>query len=114
MSDCEEKEVVWELPGVAKELRSLPQDKALAFLHNSSLLGLNKKPDLEIVSLADVVENGAFELKINGRPAFRLIYFTKLPGKVVIVKVFKKTTNGPANKEYAVAKKRLKAYLAKM
>ncbi|WP_354270804.1 type II toxin-antitoxin system RelE/ParE family toxin [Escherichia coli] len=48
------------------------------------------------------------ELKINGSHAYRCVYYTKSPGKVVVLRFFKKTTNGPARKDLEVVKQRLK------
>ncbi|MEF3205293.1 type II toxin-antitoxin system RelE/ParE family toxin [Klebsiella quasipneumoniae subsp. similipneumoniae] len=45
---------------------------------------------------------------MNGSPAYRCVYTIKSPGKVIVLRVFKKTTNGPARKDLEVVKQRLK------
>jgi len=57
----------------------------------------------------DHLPNDAIELKMNGRPAYRCVYYNKLPDVVVIVHVFKKTTNGPDRKNLNTTALRMKA-----
>lgn len=68
-------------------------------------------PTFKIKPLNKTVGKGAFEIIINGRPAFRSIY-TKHKGKVIILHSFKKTTNGIDLPAMKLAKKRYKQYLA--
>ncbi|MGP2760202.1 type II toxin-antitoxin system RelE/ParE family toxin [Serratia marcescens] len=107
MSASEMKEIDLEAPGIEKELKSIPVDKALAFLHNLRLVAAGIEPELKIEHLKAVAP-GVIELKINGSPAYRCVYTTKSPGKVVVLRVFKKTTNGPARKDLDVVRQRLK------
>jgi len=107
MSVSEMKEIVLDVSGVEKELKSLPIDKALAFLHSLKLVAAGIEPELKIEHLKSVAP-GVIELKINGSPAYRCVYTTKSPGKVIVLRVFKKTTNGPARKDLDVVEKRLK------
>ena len=107
MSVSEMKEIRLDVPGVDKELKSLPVDKALAFLHNLKLVAAGIEPELKVEHLKAVAP-GVIELKINGSPAYRCVYTTKSPGKVIVLRVFKKTTNGPARKDLDVIKQRLK------
>lgn len=109
MFDNEVKVVVY-LPGVEKELKSLPVSKGVSFVHNINSLSKCVDPVLKVKPLSEAIEPGVFELVINGSPAFRCIYYTKEPGEVVVLRAFKKTTNGPAKSDYAVAKKRLSLY----
>lgn len=107
MSASEMKEIDLSVPGVEKELKSLPRDKALPFLHNLKLVAAEIEPELKVEHLKAVAP-GVIELKINGSPAYRCVYYTKSPGKVVVLRFFKKTTNGPARKDLEVVKQRLK------
>jgi len=108
MSASEMKEIDLDVPGVKKELKSLPVDKALAFLHSLKLVAAGIVPELKIEHLTSVAP-GVIELKINGSPAYRCVYTTKSPGKVIVLRFFKKTTNGPARKDLDVVEKRLKS-----
>lgn len=107
MSTSEMKEIDLEVPGVKKELKSLPTDKALAFLHSLKLVAAGIEPGLKIEHLKSVAP-GVIELKINGSPAYRCVYYVKSPGKVVVLRFFKKTTNGPARQDLDVVRQRLK------
>jgi len=107
MSENEMKEIVLNLPGVKKEINSIPQGKALSFLHNLALIASGIEPEIQIEHLKAVAP-GVIELKINGSPGYRCVYTTKSPGKVIVLRVFKKTTNGPARKDLDVVKQRLK------
>ncbi|HBW1268345.1 TPA: type II toxin-antitoxin system RelE/ParE family toxin [Klebsiella pneumoniae] len=92
------KEICLDVTGVDKELKSLPIDKALAFLHNLKLVAAGIEPELKVEHLK-VVAPGVIELKINGSPAYRCVYTIKSPGKVIVLRVFKKTTKEGANKQ---------------
>lgn len=107
MSTSEKREIDLSISGVEKELKTLPIDKALAFLHSLSLVAVGIEPELKIEHLTTVAP-GVIELKINGSPAYRCVYHNKIPGKVVVLRFFKKTTNGVAKHDLDVARKRLK------
>lgn len=107
MSASEMKEVDLSISGVKKELKTLPIDKALAFLHNLKLVAAGIEPELKIEHLTTVAP-GVIEMKINGSPAYRCVYHNKTPGKVVVIRFFKKTTNGVARHDLDVVRKRLK------
>lgn len=49
----------------------------------------------------------AIELKINGRPAYRVVYTTKRPGKVDVVYAGKKTAQGTDTAMMDTVEKRL-------
>ncbi len=63
MSASEMKEICLDVTGVDKELKSLPIDKALAFLHNLKLVAAGIEPELKVEHLK-VVAPGVIELKI--------------------------------------------------
>lgn len=67
------------------------RDQLLFAVENVSW-GLN--PGLTVSHLVAVAP-GVVELKINGRPAWRLVYTLKFEGEVHVLAVRKKTTNGP-------------------
>lgn len=94
---------------VHKELTKLPEkirDQFLVALENISW-GLD--PGLTVDSLPPVGK-GVAELKINGRPAYRLVFTTKFAGKVVVLAARSKTSEGPDQQLIEVAKMRLKEY----
>lgn len=94
---------------VLKELEALPEwvrDQFLVALENISW-GL--PPGLTVASLS-AAGRGVMELKINGRPAYRLVYTLKVPGKVVVLAARPKTCNGPDRQLIEVAASRLKSY----
>lgn len=95
---------------VRKELADLPasvRDQFLVALENISW-GLD--PGLTVAPLSTTVGKGILELKINGRPAYRLIYTLKFQGKVVVLAARIKTTNGVDKQLIEVAASRLKTY----
>lgn len=99
-------------PGAEKELKSLPEKHQIAFWHDLHLVAHGMDPTLAIDHL-ESAGAGVIELKINGRPAFRCVYYNKLPGKVVVVHATTKTTNGSDPKILRLVKQRLKALLSK-
>ena len=98
--------------GAKKEFNALPEEHQISFMHNLNLVAAGMDPTLKIDHL-ESVGPGVIELKINGRPAFRCIYYNKLPRQVVVIHATPKTTNGPDPKILDLAKKRLKTYLQK-
>jgi phage-related protein len=95
---------------VRKELKSFPEpirDQCLVALANISL-GLD--PGLTVAPLSNTVGKGVLELKINGRPAYRVVYTLNFPGKVVVLAARTKTSNGVDKQLIEVAASRLKAY----
>jgi phage-related protein len=82
-----------------------PREVVIAFITQlEARLAINLAPTIPFTSLGD----GIIELKINGSPAFRCVYTMKIPGKVVVLHTFAKTTNGPDVKNVQLAKKRAK------
>lgn len=62
-------------------------------------------PTIPITHLGD----GVIEMKVNGSPAFRCLYTMKVPGKVIVLHTFEKTTEGPDVKNVRLAAKRAKS-----
>lgn len=93
---------------VEKAFTSLPWDIQVSFITNLDMVCHGKKPELEIDYLTSV-DKGVIELKINGSPAFRCVYYNKLTGVVVVVAAYVKTTNGSPTKELPGITKRVSA-----
>lgn len=92
------------LKQVVKEFKGIPERHRNAFLRSLEAVCNGMDPFLKITHL----ESGAIELKINGSPAFRCIYYTKLAGEVVVLHVTEKTTDGHDSQIANVVKKRIK------
>ena len=92
----------------AKSLKSLPRNISIEFLVSFDSVINGGISTLPIEHLS-AIGPGVFEMKINGRPAFRCVYTTKVSGKVVILHAFKKTTNGPDQANLKTVKDRLKS-----
>lgn len=91
-----------------KELQALPLQHSVSFIHNLEFVCNGMQPSLKLDFLDDI-EPGVIELKRNGKPAFRCIYYTKIPGKVYLVWAGKKTTNGSDPQIKNVVRLRIKA-----
>jgi len=87
-----------------KDFSLLPEKIKTQFAHALERISCGSDSTLPIDHLGE----GLIELKINGSPAYRCVYYNKLPKQVVVVHSFKKTTNGPDRKNVDVAKDRLK------
>lgn len=92
------------LKQVVKELQAIPVRHAETFIRSLDAIRYGMDPFLNITHLG----SGVIELKINGRPAFRCIYYTKLAGEIVVLHVTEKTTNGHDSQIANVVKERLK------
>lgn len=53
------------------------------------------------------IDSSVIELKINGSPAYRCVYVIRA-GELIILHVFKKTTNGPDKKNLKTTRDRFK------
>lgn len=87
-----------------KDFSSLPPKIRLQFAHALERISYGLESTILIAHLGE----GLIELKINGSPAYRCVYYNKLSEQVIVVHSFKKTTNGPDRKNVDVAKDRLK------
>lgn len=87
-----------------KDFRLLPKKIQIQFAQALERISYGLESTILIAHLGE----GLIELKINGKPAYRCVYYNKLPEKVIVVHSFKKTTNGPDRKNVDVAKDRLK------
>lgn len=93
---------------VMKELRKTPETKRDRFLTSLSLMARNLNPTCTVSPLGGLGK-GVYELKQNGSPAWRCIYYTDVPGKIVVVHVTDKSTEGPDRQIANMVKERLKA-----
>jgi phage-related protein len=107
-----QKTIDFEGKAALKALRSLPQEIQLSFMYQLERITYGKAPTIKIDHLTESVGLGAIELKLNGSPAFRCVYYNKAPGKVWVIHAFVKTTNKSDKKNLATAKARLKALKA--
>ncbi|WP_159299229.1 type II toxin-antitoxin system RelE/ParE family toxin [Pseudomonas chlororaphis] len=81
--------------------------------HRFLLIAHNRAPICKVAYLDDIGP-GITELKINGRPAYRCVFYTKEDGKVYVLHATEKTTNGSDRQLKNVVElryKRLKAEL---
>jgi phage-related protein len=95
---------------VRKELESLPASVRNQFLVALEQISWGLNPGLIVAPLSNTVGKGILELKINGKPAYRLVYTLNFPGKVVVLAARPKTTNGVDKQLVEVAASRLKSY----
>lgn len=98
---------------VLKELGAVPERKRDRFLTSLGLLAKHQRPTCKVKPL-DSLGHGVYQLVINGSPAWRCIYTTELPGKIVVVHATEKTTNGCDRQIANVVEKRLKTLRKKV
>jgi phage-related protein len=99
---------------VQRELKDLPEQKRDAFLLSLMMMSKGMEPTCEVGSL-DSLGHGVYELKINGKPAWRCIYTTAvIPGTIVVLHATKKTTNGCDRQIANVVAERLKTLRDKL
>lgn len=96
-----------------KEFKRLPEEEREAFKFSLSLVLKGKKPALEIDHL-NTIGKGVVELKINGSPAYRCIYYAKHKDVIVVLGSFTKTTNGVDKKIIDTCKRRYKQMLKEL
>ena len=110
-SDTESKIRVVELHpegAVHREFMKAPETRVRdVFLADLTLMSHNQKPGSEVRPLGSLGRD-VYELKINGRPAWRCIYYTGITGKIVVLHVTEKTTNGRDSQIANVVELRLK------
>lgn len=98
-------------PLAFKEMdRGTPDAHREAFLASLEFQCNGLDPLLKFTHLTDV-GSGVIELKRNGSPAYRCVYYSKLPGHIVVLHVTAKTTDGSDTQLKRTAKKRLKDVL---
>ncbi|PMV27251.1 MULTISPECIES: type II toxin-antitoxin system RelE/ParE family toxin [unclassified Pseudomonas] len=93
---------------VLKEMSKLPARERDRFLLNLQLKAANEDLTCDSSPLSSL-GHGVYELCINGSPAWRCIYYTGLPGQLVVMHACEKTTNGQDRQIKNVVGKRMKA-----
>ena len=110
-SDTERKVRIVELHpqgAVRREFDKAPKARVgNVFVADLYLISKGLKPTSEVCPLGSLGRD-VYELKINGRPAWRCIYYTGITGKIVVLHVTEKTTNGRDSQIANVVEQRLK------
>lgn len=96
---------------VTKEMQSAPEIKRDRFITSLSLMSKNMAP-VSKVSPLGAVGSDVYELKENGRPGWRCVYYTGIKGLIYVLHVTEKSTNGVDRQLIATAETRLKALRA--
>lgn len=97
-------------PAVRREVADLPEVIRDQFLASLELVSHGSDPFLEVRALQGKEAKGILELKINGRPAYRLMYTLMFSGFVVVLAARIKTKNGTDQQLIEVAASRLKSF----
>jgi len=98
---------------VAKELKDLGTAAAEELVDLLAQLAAGESLGLPASRPMPVVENGVHELRIRDRSGnYRVFYFTKFEGAILVFHLFKKKTEQTPKTEIATAKKRLKEMLS--
>ncbi len=97
---------------VAKELKDLGTAAAEELSDLLALLVAGESLGMPSSRPMPVVENGVHELRIRDRSGnFRVFYFTKFEGAILVFHLFKKKSEQTPKSEIETAKKRLKEML---
>lgn len=94
---------------VRRELQSVPTEKRDRFTTSLYLMQKRLKPVCKVKQLYSI-DRDVYELIINGSPAWRLVYYTGDDGKIVVLLVTDKTTEGRDPAIARTVELRLKAY----
>ena len=89
-----------------REYKKLPSAVQDDFGKDLRKVQFGEKP-IKPMTYLDGIGAGLIELKINGSPAYRCVYFAKYMNTVVVLHSFEKTTNSTDNKAMVVVKQRL-------
>lgn len=108
MSDSYKLKFAFASKAARTEYTDLPEKVQDEFGANLRAIQYGEEPILPIKHLSSTVGQGVIELIINGSPAFRCLYITKLADTVFVLHSFTKTTNGTDKPAMELAKKRLK------
>lgn len=97
-------------PAVRREVADLPEGIRDQFLFSLEQVSHGSAPSLPVRALQGKEAKGILELKINGRPAYRLLYTLMFSGFVVVLAARIKTKNGTDQQLIEVAASRLKDF----
>lgn len=98
---------------VKKELAGLPVEDRDAYIASFALMAKHKPPALKIKKL-DTIDKNVFQMMIKGTEAWRCVYTTEVSGKIVVLHVTQKTTEGVDRQLKNVVEKRLKSLRDKL
>jgi phage-related protein len=96
---------------VGKDMGATPEREQSRFVTSLTLLSNNMEPACTVSPLKALGPN-VYELKENGRPAWRCVYYTGVKGVIYVLYVAEKTTNGVDRQLMSTVEKRLKALIA--
>lgn len=102
------KELEFANRSAERDFTKLPEAIKLAFLAELMLIMQGKEPEMDKAHLKGGGLTGTIELKINGSPAWRCVYYNKDPKVVLVLHSFKKTAEGADKKNIDVVRERLK------
>lgn len=101
---------VYFSPAVRREVADLSESIRDQFLASLEKVSHGVDPFLPVRALQGKEAKGILELKINGRPAYRLLYTLTFSGFVVVLAARIKTKNGKDQQLIEVAASRLKDF----
>lgn len=101
----------YPLKAVVKEMQRPPTVKRDRFLDSLTLISQYQEPVCTVSPLGALGPD-VYELKENGRPGWRCIYYTGVKGRIYVLHVTEKTTNGVDRQLMATVEIRLKALRA--
>ncbi|WP_031310673.1 type II toxin-antitoxin system RelE/ParE family toxin [Stutzerimonas stutzeri] len=94
---------------VDRDLSKIPERHRDRFLVSLMLMAKGEEPTCKKKQLGSI-DRDIYELCINGSPAWRCIFYTGEPGKIVVLHATDKTTNGSDRQITNVVSERLKAW----
>lgn len=97
--------------GVIKEMKAAPEIRRDRFILGLEFLKVNLEPP-STVSPLGALGPDVYELKENGRPAWRCVYYTGIKGVIYVLYVGEKTANGVDRQLMSTVELRLKALKA--
>lgn len=112
----ERKDLVVELvpeKAVTKEMGGPPVKDRDAMVASLGLIAKSLPPRLKVKKLESIDKN-VFQMRADGTEAWRCIYTTEVSGKIVVLHVCQKTTDGVDSQLKNVVLLRLKALRAQL
>lgn len=96
---------------VQKEMQAVPVIRRDRFLASLMLMQNNLEPTCRVSPL-HALGSDVYELKENGSPAWRCVYYTGVKGRIYVLHVTEKTTDGVDRQLMSTVEARLKALRA--
>jgi phage-related protein len=97
--------------GVIKAMKAAPETTRDRFILGLDFLSNNMEPP-STVSPLGALGPDVYELKENGRPAWRCVYYTGVKGVIYVLYVGAKTAGGVDRQLMSTVEQRLKALIA--